>query len=183
MSKEEKIKSLGFDNEDELLLYQDVCGTNLPISEPNSLEELLNNLSDDDLFIGYRKEEYEKYINNHGLLDLFNKVKNMTLFNRMVEIYVYYANGLSMCKNIEKVFQIKQREAKELYDGEKEQEYSEQLSKILRTKIEYHEKMNYIEKQVVLRLSSDKIRFYETIKDVAVTVLSGDEENKNRSKK
>ena len=55
MSKEEKIKSLGFNNMDELLLYQDVCGTNSPTSAPESMEELLDRLRDDSN--GYRKEE------------------------------------------------------------------------------------------------------------------------------
>ena len=179
MSKEEKIKSLGFQDEQEMLLYQDVCCDDLPISEPDSLEELYNSLNSDDLHGGYRKEEYEKYIMNHGLVDLFNKVRNMTLFNRMVEIYVYYANGLSICKNVENIIRQKIQEAKELFDGEKEQEYNEQALKILRMKKEYSEKMENIEKQVRLRLPSEAPKFYETIKGVAITVLSIGDENRN----
>lgn len=180
MSKEEKIKSLGFQDEQEMLLYQDVCCGDLPISEPDSLEELYDSLNSDDLFDGYKKEEYEKYIINHGLVDLFNRVRNMTLFNRMVEIYVYYANGLSICKNVGNVIQQKIKEAKELFDGEKEQEYNEQSLKILRMRREYSEKMEYIEKQVRLRLPSEEAKFYETIKDVDITVLSTGEENRNK---
>ena len=170
MNKDETIKKLGFTSEEEMLLYQDVCGNNVVFSTPDSLEELLNDLENDDMYAGHRKDDFEKFIRDNNLLDLFNKVKTMPLLNRFIEIYVYNANGLSICKSMLEIINNKLQEAKELFDGEKEQELEMQLFSIKRSKSNYSKAIDYVDNQVNHRLSpNDMSKFYESTDVVTKT--------------
>ena len=168
MNKAETIKKLGFISEEEMLLYQDVCCDNFVLPVPDSFEELLDSLQNDN--DGRRKEDFEKYISDNNLLELFNKVKSMPLLNRFVEIYVYNANGLSLSTSMYEMVSNKLREAKELFDGEKEQDLKMQLRAINHSKSEYFHAMYYIKNQVRHRLSpEEELKFYE-ITDTATKV-------------
>lgn len=177
MVKEDKAKKLGFNSVEEMKLYCDVCGTDNPY-EPESLEKLLESLNNDYVS---NKNDFIKYINNNNLIELFDKVKNMTLLNRFVEIYSYYSNCILVCRELKKTLGYKLQEAKSLYDGEKEIEFEEKLSRIFRMEDEYCEKIQYIVNQTHLRLSpTEKSSFYITIKKMK-DVLLFDNDEKNRS--
>ena len=86
----------------------------------------------------------------------------MPLFNRMMEIYIYYVNWYSMldlCLNQCKALWDK---AVENSDVEKEMNYEEQFYRIGNMKFECFDKMSYIQKQVKLRLPDEVKRFYES---------------------
>ena len=143
-----QIKELGFSNIDDMLLYQDICC-------------ISSNL---------KKQDYQEYISTHGLQELFDKVKELPLFNRMIEIYIYYANCFSMYDLLLQQCKILWDKAIEDFDGEKEMEYEEQFYKIENMKFKYFDKMGYILKQVKNRLSDQEKQFWDLVGDVNHTI-------------
>ena len=141
-------KELGFSSVEEMLLYQDICC-------------ISSNL---------KKRDYQEYVKSHDLSALFNKVKDMTLFNRMKEIYIYYVNCFSMCDLSSKKCKILWDKAKEEFDVEKEMEYEEQFYKIGNMKFEYFDKMSYILKQIEHRLPEQSKIFYDFVEDINNTI-------------
>ena len=181
MSKDEIAKKRGFLNEEEMLLYQDVCCSTFAFSEPESLEELYSSLKNGDVDDGRKKEDFEKYIKSNNLLELFNKVNGMPLLNRFVEIYIHNANGLSICNAAERMFNIKLQEAKELFDGEKEQELKRKLKSISHLKSEYSNAMFYINGQIRRRLSlEESIKYYEITDNITETAYRIDDESSHK---
>ena len=165
MDKLNEVRKLGFESFDEMLLYKDVCADR-DINPPETLEELLTSLESEITNKENTKQEYYNFIKNNGLLELFNKVKDMSLFNRMVEIYIYNANGLSLCTKIEKLYSEEIEKAKELYLSETEKEYKSKLERIRRLHSEYSNGMSYIEKEVKQRLPKEEINFYEATNNI-----------------
>lgn len=91
----------------------------------------------------------------------------MSLFNRFVEIYIYNANGLLVCKMMQDMYIKQIEEAKEVFDGEKELEFEKELKKITLLKKEYYDSILYIECEVIDRLSNNELlEFLKTVKDV-----------------
>ena len=199
MSKDIDVKKLGFKDKEEMLLYQDVCCEKSSISEPRTLEELLTELKSDEVSVENTKKYYEKYIKENDLQDLLNKVRNMPLYDRMLEIFVYYVNSYSVCKTLENHvkqkydllisdIEQKKQEAVELFDGEKEKEYSKQLRVIglkrlndlitVRTQRDkLYRKAEYILEEVLHRLpSADITRFYGAVSEAMKLLLPTDGE-------
>ncbi len=182
MNKEE-INKLGFLDEEEMLLYQDVCCDDLSILQPKSFQEFIDSIDDDNVNQNFSKEDYEKYIKSNGLLDLFNKVKGMSIFNRLIEIYVYYANNFLICKDLEKLINKKLEESKELFDGEKEQKYNNKIWKIRHMRTRNFRRMLYIKKQVRNRFPAEETNFSLIVKDIDNNVLIASKDGNNRGKK
>ena len=181
INSDEKAKNLGFVDVSEMLLYYDVCC--FDIVPPQSLEELLENLQGETESPS-TKSDFEEYIEKNNLLELFEKVKGLSLLNRMLEIYMYNANGFSISDKIEKLFEKKIQEASELYNGELEIEYKQKKRKIKIFKQEYFERMQYIERQSIERLTpEEKTILFGTISDVSKSILPDDFEFKNRGLK
>lgn len=187
MSKESenRINRLGYKDMEEMLLYQDVCGGEAPEKQPEDFNELLELLeSEEDSFNGYRKQTYEKYINDAKLLELFNKVKDMTLLDRFLEIYIYYSNQYYLSMIALKNMESKIQHAQELFDGEKEMEYKRQFFNIRYEEERYSRCCNYIERQAFERLSdSEKSSYLEKTKNINDTFFIIDDFKKGRGTK
>ena len=82
---------LGFKDEEEMQLYKDVCCTNGAVTSPKTLEELLENLKS-NVEHEDNKKAYEDYIKAKGLFELFSKVKDMSVLDRLIEVFLYYSN-------------------------------------------------------------------------------------------
>ena len=171
MDKEKNAKELGFSSFYEMQLYEDVC-TGREVGPPQTLEELLEELQKDEFSKKCTKKDYDDFIKRNGLFDLFNKVKGMSLFDRMVEIYAYNVNGFSLCDRLRDLYMAKLEEAKEIFDGEKECEYRDQLSKLSHEKYVFFRGKMYIETQVKTRLPSDLIKFYKTVEPMDNEIFS-----------
>lgn len=169
MLKDLELKKFGFESNDEMLLYKDVCAGR-DLNPPEKLEELLYNLEADIEDKKYTKEEYYEFISKNGLLELLNSVKNMQIFDRMVSIYIYNSNGFSLCKNIEAVYIKKIEDVKEMFLEEKVAEYQKKLNEIRHLKNEYYSAMKYIENEVRKRLSKEEFKFYEATSNISKEV-------------
>ena len=98
----EEIRKNGFKDREELQLYQDVCATNLPIIGQGYVEKLYFMYTNRDEINQYQsKERYEKYIFKYGLENLFEKVKNMSEFDRLITIFNYYKHAEIICMTTE----------------------------------------------------------------------------------
>lgn len=54
----------------------------------------------------------------------------MSTLDRLIEIYIYYSNRLSICAVSKYGLKLKMREATELFDGEKQLEYEISINKL-----------------------------------------------------
>lgn len=166
MNKYEYLKKIGFINEEERQLYKDVCCDDPSIGGPQSLEELLYTLENDSEKQEPTKEDFELYIRENNLTDLLNKVKGLPLYNRLLEIYVFNANGLSMATLLEEKISNDINEAKELFDGEKEQELNKRLSSVRHFKRNYFNAMHYISNQTLRLTPEEQLNFWESTKEL-----------------
>ncbi len=165
MNKYKKSKN-DFINEEERQLYKDVCCDDLSIGDLQSLEELLYTLENNDGKQEPTKEDFELYIKENNLTDLLNKVKGLPLYNRLLEIYVFNANGLSMTTLLEEKILKDIEEAKELFDGEKEQELNEKLSSVRHFKHNYFNAMHYISNQTLRLTPEERLNFWKSTKEL-----------------
>lgn len=156
MTENELAKKLGYINGDEMLLYGDVCCYDMDSCvRYDSTKEILYKIKNGSLDI-WKKDNCRKYIEDNNLLDLFNKVKEMSLFNRLVEIYLYYSNAFLVSIGMIKNLKDKLNDAKEFFDGEKEQELENKL-RVIRLSINiWNHKMDYIHFVTSIRLSYEE---------------------------
>lgn len=166
MNKYEQSKKTGFINEEERQLYKDVCCDDPIIGGPQSLEELLYTLKNDIEEQEPTKEDFELYIKENNLTDLLNKVRGLPLYNRLLEIYVFNANGLSIATSLEEKVLSDINEAKELFDGEKEQELNKRLSSVRHFKHNYFNAMRYISNQTLRLSPEERLNFYESTNEI-----------------
>lgn len=137
---DETARKLGFKDKEEFFLYQDVCCTEVPLRD-GEFEKILeqeiknmrlgkhkNKVSKDPK--QFKKELYEQYISDNNLEELFDKVKDMTTVDRLIELYIYYSNKLSLCSTARKTYELKMQDAIELFDGVKEEEYEKIINEI-----------------------------------------------------
>lgn len=181
MTKEEKVKSLGFKSYDELLLYIDVC-VGRSVNKAKLAELSPESILKTNTEYLYTKQDYDFYIQNNGLLELFNKVKDMPTFDRMIEIYVYYANLASMCKMLKKLHKQKLEEARELFDGEKEVEAKNEFNKYHKLELSNLNGTVYIEDQVKIRMPDKSIEFYDAIDNVFNVLLEVNRDSESQKK-
>jgi len=148
---EAEAKKLGFESVDELLLCMDICGfESVPIAD----RDLLLKQCEDDK-IGRTKKDFIEFMNEHNLIDLFNKVKYLSELERFIEIYNYFYNELEMSDCILGIYNRKVKEAKELFDGEKEEEYSKKAQKLFRQMERMIQRKNEIACNSFGRLNND----------------------------
>lgn len=150
----EEIRKNGFKDEEELQLYQDVCATNLPIIGQGYVEKLYFVYTNRDEINQYQsKTRYEKYIFKYGLENLFEKVKNMSEFDRL--IICMTTEYSAMNDKAETIFDIpKYTQAKEKYEK----------AKVWRAI--YSDKANYILAQAGIRLKEHYKEFYKKIQNL-----------------
>ena len=178
MSNEMVVKKLGFIKEEEYLLYKDVCCDRLVLPIPNSFEEILAGL--DNFGYDHDKEGFEKYIEENKLLELFDKVKTMSLLDRFIEIYIYNTKQFSLTLSMKDMIIKQIAEAEKLGDINKVQELNKQLMAIENLKENYYQSMFYILDQVKFRLSrEDEIKFNDIITStIKITYKSNEEPRK-----
>lgn len=166
---EEEIRKLGFKDEAEMLLYQDVCGIDIPIIGQRHIEKLLHIYYNRNNMMEYQsKAKFEKYIFAYGLADLFEKVKNMSEIDRLAEIYNYYAYAGLMCSIYEKNSETEI--SKSIYDiircgATKYLQTKEEYLKMKNWKQTYLEKADYICNQAKIRLGTEYPDFEEKIEN------------------
>lgn len=170
IKSDNEAKQLGFIDVHEMQLYHDVC-CNENVS-PETLEELLLQLQSECDVISSKKD-FEEYIEENNLLELLERVKELSDLDRMIQIYLYNANGLSISKFLEENLQKKIQDAKELFDGEKEMEYSSQLQHLRSSHQKYFDGMHYIQNQAFTRLPQRELAiFLDNINYVTSSILS-----------
>lgn len=178
----EKQKKSSFINEEERQLYKDVCCDDPIIGGPQSLEELLYTIENDIEKQAPTKEDYELYIKENNLTDLLNKIKGLSLYNRLLEIYIFYANGLSIATTFEKKFLSDLNEAKELFDGEKEQKINQKLSSIRHFKRNYSKALNYVHNQILRLSPEEQLNFYKSTEEIVRAVYNENDNSKGMHK-
>ena len=160
LKEEEEALKLGFDNVDEMLLCRDLCGfDSVPISDR---ERLLKQCYDDS--VGKTKQDFLEYMQENNLIDLFNKVKKLPHLERYIEIYNYFYNTLELSDIVLGKYNRKVKEARELFDGELEEEYSKKAQKLFIKMQRYIYRKRDMEIIGVSRLeNSDQKKFYAYI--------------------
>ena len=115
-SLEEEAQSLGFDSAEEMELFLDVCGTenDSPMIGFDDIEE-----------VGYEykrktKTELIKYMKENDLVNLFNRVKDLPMYDRFIEIYNYITNELFISDRLLGVYNRKVEEAVKTHNKEQE---------------------------------------------------------------
>ncbi len=100
----ELYKKLGFNSEYEFELYEDVCCELNNINGLSEKEDILKLLRRLNNIKVYKKEDYDAFMENKGLIDLFNKVKGMSYLDRYVELYLYHSNLYAFHNNLTKMY-------------------------------------------------------------------------------
>lgn len=81
-------QKLGFKDYNELLLFEDVCAHSLDFSKEYDAE--ISN--DSSIHFNHSKEKCISFIKKANLTKLFNDVKNLSVVDRLIQIYLYYHN-------------------------------------------------------------------------------------------
>lgn len=161
----EEIRKNGFKDREELQLYQDVCATNLPIIGQGYVEKLYFVYTNRDEINQYQsKERYEKYIFKYGLKDLFEKVKNMSEFDRLITIFNYYKYAEIICMTTE--YSAMNDKAETIFDIPKYTQAKEEYEKAKVWRAIYSDKANYILAQAGIRLKEHYKEFYKKIQNL-----------------
>jgi len=171
---DEEAQLLGYKDEEEMFLYYDVCG--LESVPAKTMAELL--LSTQQETLGRTKEEFQEYMEENNLIDLFNKVKNLSLLQRLIELYSYSYNGHVIAKSAMVLLRQKLADADEMCDGEKQIEYEEKLRSAYYILQNYELRMDDVQRSAALRLDyNDRDIFFEYVESL---IKQEDELNKNK---
>ena len=143
-------RELGFKDKEEFYLYEDVCCTEVPMDKESFdaiLDERMKEIKQGKKNvgpIGFKKELFEQYIIDNNLNDLYCRAKNMSTLDRLIEIYIYYSNRLSICAVSKYGLKLKIRDATELFDGEKQLEYENSINKLEKEEKKYLSILEFI---------------------------------------
>ena len=160
-------KKLGFKDKEEFYLYEDVCCTEVPMDKKSFetiLDERIKEIRQGKKNtgpIGFKKELFEQYIIDNNLDDLYDKVKNMSTIDRLIEIYIYYSNRLPICGVSKHSLKLKMQEAIELFDGEKQLEYEDLINKLEEEEKKYLSKLEFILFKKDQRLNSQEKKQFD----------------------
>lgn len=149
-SYNEEAKYLGFKDENEMFLYHDVCG--IDIIPPYTSDDMLLQCTVGNETIGRTKENFINYIIDNNYVDLFNRVKDLSILDRLLEVYRYYMNGLLISDRFLEYYNRLLCESIELCDGEKYREYSEKLNDMIMINYGYECRTNNNKRSAALRL-------------------------------
>ena len=164
MSKESKAIKLGFLNEEEMQLYHDICCCSKVF--PSSGQELETYPEN----YGSRRIDFDEYIKENNLQELFEKVRTMSPLNRFIEIYIYYMNGLSMSKEFIKMYGVNLKKAEEMTDGDEMEKCMEMMEKLIDKSIQCLGNILYIRRAVEKRLPNQIKEFYQVIIPIEKTL-------------
>lgn len=164
--KNKKAREYGYSSEEERLLYKDVCTDNYPID----LQAINDYCFGEETY--HTKKESLEYISKHNLFSLLDKVKDESEFNRLVEIYLYAINYLSVIVNMEKYFMLEAKEAFDVFDGEKQQENIKSYLDLSSKKEVCYIMMIYIEGAIRERVPEMLIEFEDTTTPIKKELLS-----------
>jgi len=151
LKEEEEALKLGFTDVEEMILYRDICGfDSVPISDR---EKLLKQCNDDS--IGKTKQDLTEYMFENDLINLLNKVKKLPYLERYIEIYNHFYNLLELSDLVLGKYNKKVKEARELFDGELEEEYSKKAQDLFIKMQRYIYRKRDIEVNGIIRLEYD----------------------------
>ena len=149
-SNKEEAKILGFKDENEMLLFYDICG--FDIVPPYTRQTLLLQCTAEYETLGRTKEEFIEYMENNELIDLYNRVKDLSMLDRLIELYKYNMNGLLLSDIALKVYSKELYDSIELSDGEKYIEYSEKLNNMRMINNAFDYRVNDTKRNAAFRL-------------------------------
>ena len=178
-------QELGFKNEQECELYEDICCEMNIRTDIRTFDDLLRCLEEENIddIKPHTKKEYETFIKDRELGDLFEKVKTMSLLDRYVELYIYHANYFSIIKNMLILKLMDVNNDKIMYDGESIiedlQEYK-RLSSIMETQACC---ISYISGKVRSKIPFEEDFFLQSVENIKskIFVLGNDEGNQPNS--
>ena len=160
---DEEAKLLGYKDKEEMFLYYDVCG--LDSVPAKTIADLL--LSTEQETLGRTKEEFIEYREENNLVDLFNKVKNLPLLERLIELYNYSYNGHLLANSTMNFLKVKLNDSYEMSDGEKQIEYEERLKNVYYILQNYKLRMDDVQRSAALRLDyNDRDTFFEYVESL-----------------
>ena len=149
-SYDEEAKYLGFKDENEMNLYYDVCGVD--IVPAYTREDMLSQCTVGNETLGRTKEDFINYMIENELVDLYYRVKDLSMLDRLLELYRYNMNGLVLSDSVLKMYNKELFDAIELSDGEKYLEYSEKLNDMMMINYGYDCRANNNKRSAALRL-------------------------------
>ena len=138
------IKKAGFKSKEELQLYRDVCATDFPLY--TDVDET-----------NFSKNDFEKYIKEHDLSPLLDKVKDLPELERLVEIHMYYYDMDIEWpeKFADKI--IKSIQAKRVANAKK---YIAEIRRIRQEELRQQAAIMYVTNQAYYRLGKDNLAFF-----------------------
>ena len=160
---EQIAKKQGFSSFYEMQLYEDVCCGRTP--------EMIN--GSDMIRIGnvifevqpiskqHTKEELEKVINHFGLEELLTQVQELSIPNRIIQIYLWNRNAYVTLDRLLKAAKKQKKEASEIFDGEKEEEIMNFIQKIERQMDSYAITFKYLDKRTLKLTETEKAQVYK----------------------
>lgn len=172
-------EELGFLNSDEMQLYHDVCCDSqisyVPIADSDEFKsDYIEKMENQEENLGYKKSDFEEYIDHYNLRELFDSVKSLPMYDRLTEIYKYYANSYSIFRGISSFAKDKFKESAELFDGEKQIIYRRMFHKAKMNASVALNNMSYIEREVFYRLPDEFKNFANMQKEVQEQIDSLD---------
>ena len=151
-SNDEEANFLGFKDEEEMMLYRDVCGYEIVPTGDDSDVFDLNSLE----YSGRTKNDFVQYILDNDLISLFDTVKDLSLYDRLIYLYNFYFNQLILTESLIGFYNNKLQEAKEFFNGELEVEYEEKYKSICLYSYEYRNIKYYLQRSGLTRLNTDE---------------------------
>lgn len=148
----EEAHKLGFADKEEMDLYHDVCGCD--IIPTVDINELLKQSCDEKY--GRTKDEFVEYVKANDLEDILKRVKNMSLFERYMELYNYNSSLLLLSDSQLKIYNKKNKETRELFDGEKEEEYSNKSRELFVKMNDYLKRMDDLQCCAAYKLDNEE---------------------------
>ena len=143
---------LGFKDAEEMFLYRDVCG--YEIVPTGGDDDELYNLEALE-YSGKTKNDFVQYIMDNDLIDLFNYVKDLSLYDRFIYLFNFYYNQLLLTEGLMCYYNKNLEEAREFFNGELEVEFEEKYKAICLYSYEYTSIKFYLQRSALDRL--DKI--------------------------
>ena len=161
-------QELGFKNEKEYELYEDLCCELNIKPDIKTVEDLLKQLEEENIngIHPHTKKDYELFINNRNLNDLFNKIKPMSLLDRYVELYIYHANCLSILINMVKLKMVELNIARSMFNGEEMVNKLYELNDLIKLKDAHACCISYIVGKVRIKIPFEEDMFFASINNI-----------------
>ena len=141
---EKVAKKLGFSSKAEMFLYEDVCSGRIP-KEPKTIE-VDSSLTYQNFDINhlFSKEDLALIIREENLQELLEKVKDLSIKDRLHEIFLWNSNKWVTQDALIKIFMEKSKEAREIFDYEKAEEYDEKIAELEKDQLSFYRAYHYL---------------------------------------